>query len=221
MSNAPIKEWLELWHSLLNEPSIPPFKEPDDMAGVLADFRRDPECLAKAFKPLPHGEALLNRVKRCIDAESQHNGIYLVPDPLKATDDELKALVIDAIERGSQCCEINVPSYPINVVRRAITPSESVQAAPLVEELGDLYIEFAYDSRGLESEAMQFLSETLYTLAASFEVQGYCLTPLCPDEIRSIDPYAPQIELWLRGAHGVVRWKEDSDDLWVDIYVES
>ena len=49
-------------------------------------------------------------------------------------------------------------------------------SVPLVEALGDLDIGFAYDSRGIESEAMQFLSETLCTLAASFEVQGYCVS---------------------------------------------
>ncbi|MGY8771689.1 MAG: hypothetical protein ACKVH8_25000 [Pirellulales bacterium] len=190
------------------------------MAGVLADLRRDPDRLVKAFAPLPCGDSLLTRVELCVDAERLHDGIYLVPEPLEATDDELRELVVDALERGSQCCRIEVPSYPINVLRRARTPSESQRAAPLVEELGDLYIEFAYDSRGRESDAMQFLYETLYTLSASFEVQGYCLTPLCPEEIRRIDPYDPQIKLWLRGAHAVVRWNEGSDNLWVDIFVE-
>ena len=68
---------------------------------------------------------------------------------------------------------------------------------------------------------MQFLDETLYTLAASFEVRGYCLTPLCPDRIRRIDPYKPQIELWLRGALAAVRWEDGSHNLWVDVFVDS
>ena len=96
-----------------------------------------------------------------------------------------------------------------------------MNAAPLVEELGDLYIDIAYDSKSPECFAMQFLYETLYTLAASFEVRGYCLTPLCPKEIREIDPYLPQVELWLRSAHAVVRWRKGSSDNWVDIFVDS
>jgi hypothetical protein len=221
MAETTIREWLDIWYGLLADPSIPPFNEPDDMAGVLVDLRRYPDRLARAFAPLPSANELLARVKLCIDAAQHHDGMYLLPDPLVTTDDELRALVSDAIVRGSQCCGTDAPTYPINIIRRAITIAESQQAAPIVEELGDLYIGFSYDSRGLESEAMQFLSETLYTLAASFEVQGYCLTPLCPDEIRRIDPYKPQIELWLRGAHAVVRWGDDSDNLWVDVFVES
>ncbi len=222
MNTPKISEWLDLWHKLLDDPSIPPFKEPDDMAGVLADFRHNREVLTKAFNPLPSGEELLRRIKRCMEAESQAQGIYLVPDTLKCTsDEELLILTKDAIARGHECCGIEVPNYQINVIHRNITTEESMNSAPLVEELGDLYIDYSYDSRGIESEAMQFLNEALYTLAASFEVRGYCLTPLCPKEVRSIDPYEPQIELWLRGAQAVVRWNEDSDDLWVNIFVES
>ncbi len=221
MTEATVREWLDIWYGLLAETSIPPFKEPADMTGVLADLRRYPDRLAKAFAPLPCGNELLTRVKLCVDAAQHHDGMYLVPDALDTTDDELRALVADAIVRGSQCCGIDAPTYPINIIRRTITTTESQRAAVLVEELGDLYISFAYDSRGLASEAMQFLRETLYTLAASFEVQGYCLTPLCPDEIRRIDPYKPQIELWLRGAHAVVRWGDGCDNLWVDVFVAS
>ncbi len=54
MSKGKTDEWLKLWHQLLDDPSMQPFKEPRDMAGVLADFRHDPERLAKAFGPLPH-----------------------------------------------------------------------------------------------------------------------------------------------------------------------
>jgi hypothetical protein len=221
MAEATVREWLDLWHGLLGDPSTPPFNKPDDMAGVLADLRRYPDRLANAFTPLPCGDELLSRVQLCIDAEKHHDGIYLVPDALDTTDDELRALVADAILRGNQSCGIDPPTYPINIVRRSMTTSESRWAAPIVEELGDLYIGFAYDSRGLESEAMQFLRETLYTLAASFEVRGYCLTPLCPDHIRRIDPYKPQIDLWLRRAHAVVRWDDGSDNLWVDVFVDS
>ncbi len=221
MAEATVREWLDLWHGLLGDPSIPQFNKPDEMAGVLADLRRYPDRLANAFAPLPCGDELLSRVKLCIDAEMHHDGIYLVPDALDTTDDELRALVADSILRGSQSCRIDPPNYPINIIRRAMTPSESRRAAPIVAELGDLFIGFSYDSRGVENDAMQFLRETLYTLAASFEVQGYCLTPLCPDRIRRIDPYKPQIDLWLRGAHAVVRWEVGSDDLWVDVFVDS
>jgi hypothetical protein len=221
MAEAAVREWLDLWYGLLAEPSIPPFNEPDDMAGVLADLRRYPDRLVDAFAPLPCGDELLDRVKLCIDAAQNHHGMYLVPDALDATDDEVRALVADAIVRGSQSCGIDAPTYPINIIRRAITITESQQAAPIVEELGDLYIAFTYNSRGLESEAMQFLRETLYNLAASFEVQGYCLTPLCPDQVRRIDPYKPQVDLWLRGARPVVRWEDGSDKFWVDVFVDS
>jgi len=221
MAAATVREWLDLWHGLLGDPAIPPFNEPDDLAGVLADLRHYPDRLAKAFAPLPCGNELLSRVKFCIDAEKHDDGIYLVPGALDTTDDELRALVADAILRGSQSGGIVPPTYPINITRRAMTPCESGRAAPIAEELGDLYIEFAYDSRGLKSEAMQFLSETLYTLAASAEVRGYCLTPLCPDHIRRIDPYKPQIDLWLRRAQAVVRWDDGSDNLWVDVFVEA
>ncbi len=221
MAEANVREWLDIWYELLADSSVPLFNEPADMAGVLADLRRYPDRLASAFAPLPCGNELLARVKLCIDAEQHYDGIYLVPDAVDATDDELRALVADAIVRGSQCCGIDAPKYPINIIRRAITTAESKRAAPIVEELGDLYIGFAFDSRGLECEAMQFLRAPLYTLAASFEVQGYCLTPLCPDKIRRIDPYKPQIDLWLRGAHAVVRWSDGSDNLWVDVFVES
>ena len=221
MSNGKIKEWLNLWHRLLDDPSIQPFNEPRDLAGVLADFRRDPERLAKAFESLPHGEALLSRVKRCIGTERQHEGVYLVPDPVETSDDELRQLAVEALERGSRCCGIEVPNYPIHVVRRPMTSAESLKAALLVEELDDLYMTFPHDPGSPESEAMQFLSEILYTLASSFEVKGYCLTPLFSDDIRRIDPYEPQIELWSHGAHAVVRWANESDDPWVDIFVSS
>lgn len=219
MVNETVRGWLDLWHGLLHQPSIPPFKEPDDMAGVLADFRRDPDRMAKAFAPLPRGDELLTRVQLCIDAEQNHDGLYLVPDPLDATDDELRALVNDALVRGSKSCGIDVPPYPINILRRPLSTAEFSQMAPLIEELGDLYNKFAYDLRGDESDAMQFLNETLYTLAASFEVRGYCLTPLCPVKIRRIDPYEPQIKLWRRGAHAVVRWGKGSEPYWVDVFV--
>ena len=221
MAEESVREWLALWHRLLDEPDLPPFNEPDDMAGVLADLRRYPDRLASAFAPLPCGDELLARVTRCIDAAKQHDGIYLIPDPVDSTDDELRALVTESIARGCECCEIDPPSYPVHIKRRAITREESQQAAPLVEELGDLYIGFAFDGRGPESEAMHFLREALYTLAASFEVQGYCLTPLCPDEIRRLDPYQPQLELWLRGAQAVVRWDDNSDNYWIDVFVGS
>lgn len=221
MNESTLREWLDLWHGLLSDPAIPPFNDPDDMAGVLADLRHHPDRLANAFAPLPCGDELLSRIKLCIDAEKQHYGIYLVPAALDTTDDELRALVVDAIGRGSKCFGIAPPTYPVNIIRRAMTPSESCRSAPLVEELGDLYIGYAFDSRGRASEAMQFLRETLYTLAASVEVQGYCLTPLCPDQIRKIDPYKPQIDLWFRGAHAVVRWADGSEDLWVDVLVKS
>lgn len=221
MSEESIREWLNLWHKLLNDPSIPPFGDPEEMAGVLADLRRSPDRLAEALAPLPQGTELLTRAKRCIDAEQNHEGIYLIPRTIEATDDQLRDLVTDAISRGCQCCGTQVPAYPINIFRRSITVKEASQSAPLVEELGDLFIKFAYASDSLECQAMQFLSEALYTLAASFEVKGYCLTPLCPDEIRRIDPYEPQLELWLRGAQAVVRWSDDSKDLWVDVFVET
>lgn len=221
MGNHQIKEWLDHWYKLLGDQSIPPFSDPYDMAGVLADFRRRPEVLEMAFSPLPCSEELLARVMRCIEAETDCSGIYLVPEPIKASDDELIRLAKDTLERGHRCCDMDVPDYPINVFRRSIEPSESVKAAPLVEELGDLYIGFANDARGQESLAMKFLGETLYTLAGCFEVRGYCLTPLCPGEVREIDPYEPHLELWLRGAHAVVRWKDCSDDYWVDIFVRS
>ncbi|WP_417387135.1 hypothetical protein [Gimesia sp.] len=221
MVESTIRAWLDLWHELLDDPAIPPFQDPEEMAGVLADFRRDPERLAKAFTPLPLGDELLDRVRLCIETERNHAGIYLVPDAVEATEEELRVLVAEAIERGCQCCGIEVPDYPIHIQRRAMTSEESLASAPLVEELGDLYISLACNARGPESKAMQFLRETLYTLAASFEVQGYCLTPLCPPEIRAIDPYQPQFELWRRRAQAVVRWREGSPDLWVDVFVDA
>ncbi len=220
MAESSIQDWLDLWHRLLDQPTIPLFKSPDDMAGVLADLRRHPDRLAEAFAPLPCGDEVLARVKFCIESERHHEGMYLVPDVLQATDDELRALVNDALARGCQSCGIEVPAYPINIIRRAMTNEEIRWSGPILEELGDLYIKFAYDSRGLKSEAMQFLKEALYTLAASFEVKGYCLTPLCPDEIQRIDPYKPQVELWLRGALAVARW-DDSDRIWIDVFVDS
>ena len=220
MQMEPIREWLDLWHKLLDDPSLPPFEDPDEMAGVLADLRRSPDRLAKAFAPLPQGNQLLTRVKLCVDAERNHDGIYLIPQKLEATDEQLRALVTEAITRGHQCCGDVAPEYAINIIRRSITVKEASQSAPLVEGLGDLFIQLAHASDSIECEAMQFLSEPLYTLAASFEVQGYCLTPLCPDEIRRIDPYEPQIALWLRGALAVVRWNDDSNDPWVDVFVD-
>lgn len=220
MQREPIREWLDLWHKLLAEPSIPPFQELEEMAGVLADLRRSPDRLAEAFAPLPRGDELLARLKLCIDAERNHDGIYLIPQKIEATDEQLGELVAEAIARGYQCCGDVAPEYAINILRRSITVKEASQSAPLVERLGDLFIKFAHASDSIECEAMQFLSEPLYTLAASFEVQGYCLTPLCPDEIRRIDPYEPQIALWLRGALAVVRWSDDSKDPWIDVFVD-
>ena len=214
-----MREWLNLWYSFYEDPGFPPFTDPYDLAGVLADLRRDPRLLARAFDPLPHGDEVLGRVRRCVSAEHDHSGIYLVADPIEATDDEIRSLVTNALELGSQCCGLDIPKYTINVVRRVMSRSESYRSAPLVEELGDLYIEYAHDDRGPEGQAMQFLLETLYTLAASFEVQGYCLTPLCPAEVRRIDPYSPQIELWLRGVHPVLRWNDGCHEPWVDAFV--
>lgn len=220
MSKESIREWLDLWHKLLGDPSIPPFEDPEEMAGVLADLRRSSDRLAQAFAPLPQGSEILARVKRCIDAEQNHDGIYLIPQTIEATDDQLRNMVTDAITRGCQCCGVEAPAYPINIFRRSITIQEASQSAPLVEELGDFFIKFAYASESLECHAMQFLGEALYTLAASFEVKGYCLTPLCPEEIRQIDPYEPQIALWLRGAQAVVRWSDGGEDPWVDVFVD-
>ncbi len=221
MSEEPTREWLDTWHALLSDPSVPAFQDPEDMAGVLADLRRTPDRLAQAFAPLPCGNEVLSRIMRCIDAEQNHDGAYLVPKKIEATDDELRALVIDAIARGHQCCGVVAPTYAINVLRRSITSAESCQSAPLVEALGDLFIKLASASDSLECEAMSFLREALFTLAGSFEVEGYCLTPLCPNEIRCIDPYEPQLELWLRGALAVVRWSVDSKEPWVDVFVSS
>ena len=75
VSEATVREWLDIWYGLLAEPSIPRFNEPDDMAGVLADLRRFPDRLANAFAPLPCGDELLARVKLCIDAAQHHDGI--------------------------------------------------------------------------------------------------------------------------------------------------
>jgi hypothetical protein len=209
MRGEPKREWLDIWHQLLADPSIPPFQDPEDMVGILADLRRNPDRLAKAFAPLPRGQELLARVLRCVGAEQTHDGVYLIQKTVDATDEQLRALVIEAISRGCRSCGIVAPAYTINILRRSITNEESRQSAPLVEELGDLFHKFEYASNSVESQAMNFLSEALYTLAASFEVQGYCLTPLCPDEIRQIDPYEPQLALWLRGALAVVRWSDD------------
>jgi hypothetical protein len=220
MLTEPIRLWLDIWHQLLADPSIPPFQDPEDMVGVLADLRRNPDRLAKAFAPLPRGQELLTRVLLCVGAEQNHDGVYLIPKTVEATDEQLRALVTEAISRGCRSCGIVAPTYTINILRRSITNEESRQSAPLVEELGDLFNKFAYASNSIESEAMNFLSEALYTLAASFEVQGYCLTPLCPDEIRQIDPYEPQLALWLRGALAVVRWSDDLKDFWVDVFVD-
>ena len=76
MRKEPVREWLDLWHKLLDDPSIPPFEDRDEMAGVLADLRRSPDRLAEAFAPLPQGDELLTRVKLCVDAERNHDGIY-------------------------------------------------------------------------------------------------------------------------------------------------
>jgi|GEM_PF-6121126 len=218
MTNASIRQWLDLWHSLLDDPSIAPFHDPDDMAGVLADLRKRPDKLAAAFKPLPHGEALLARVERCIKGEIQPVGSYLDPKSIAASDEELIALVKDALELGCKCCDIDVPQCSIHIIRRAMTTEESSSCAPLIEELGDQYIAYAHTPRGRDSDAMLFLGEALYTLAASNVVRDYCLTPLCPDEARQIDPYRPQVELWFRRAQAVCRW--DSEDReWIDVFV--
>ncbi len=220
MSKDPIREWLDLWHQLLDDPSIPPFQDPEELIGVLADLRRKPDHLAKAFAPVPRGNELLKRVKLCVDAEPNHEGVYLVPQAVEATDEQLRELVVDAIARGYRCCGDVAPEYAINILRRSMTNEEACRSAPLVEGLGVLFIKFRYESDSLECKAMQFLSEALYTLATSFEVQGYCLTPLCPDEIRRIDPYEPQLALWLRGAQAVVRWNDGGREAWVDVFVQ-
>ena len=62
---------------------------------------------------------------------------------------------------------------------------------------------------------MHMLREALWTLAASFEVQNWCVTPLCPEEVRDLDPYAPQVELWLRGVSAGVKWNDDGDT-WIE-----
>lgn len=221
MTQSSTRKWLNLWHCLLDDPAIPPFKKPDEMAGVLADLRCDRERLAKAFQPLPCGEEILTRLQFCIGAEPDHETFYLVPSPLESTDDELRSLVLDSIHRASQCCGTEPPSYPIHIYRRTMTAEEWQRTSPLSEDLGDLYCGIPHESNGreIENEAMLFLSETLYTLAASFEVQGYCLTPLCPAEIRRIDPYEPQVQLWRRGAHAVIPWKKGDDDCSVEVYV--
>lgn len=130
---------------------------------------------------------------------------------------ELQALTREALERGCACCGLDVPDYRIEIERRSLPREAMASSAPLVEELGDLFIGEAHDRNGPESVAMQFLSEALYTLAASFEVQGYVLTQLCSDRVREIDPYAPQVELWRRGVKAVVQW-DDQGDTWVGVY---
>ncbi len=215
----PTRDWLDIWHKLLDDPAIPPFDAPDEMAGVLADLRHDPDRLLQAFAPLPRGDELLARVKICIGAQENQRGVYLIPKAKEATDSELRDLVLDAIARGCQCCRLSVPEYEINIHRRPITNAECCQSAALVEQLGDLYIKLSCDSNSLESEAMSFLRDPLYSLAASPEVQGYCLTPLCPEEIRRVDPYEPQVALWMRGARAVIRWSDDQAGIWVDIFV--
>lgn len=211
-----MRPWLDLWHELLGDPTIPRFSEPDDMVGVLADLRRDPQRLKQAFAPLPRGQELLRRVRRCIDAEADHGGVYLVPMSQQTSDAELLGLTREALERGCACCKLDVPDYRIEIQRCELPPEARTSSAPLVEELGDLFIAEKYDRAGVEPAAMQFLSEALYTLAASFEVRGYVLTPLCSERIRTIEPYEPQIELWLKGARAVIRWNDD--ETWVCVY---
>lgn len=210
------RSWLDHWYQLLGDPSLPAFDGPDDMAGVLADLRRDPARLAEAFAPLPQADALLQRVRYCVAAESDHGGVYLVPDPVAATDAELVALTRDALSRGHHALGTPVPEPRIDVHRREMTSEEASTSAPLIEELGDFYIELAYGGTHPENLAMRFLGETLYTLAASFAVRGWVLTPLCPEAVQAHDPWRPMVELWRRGAQVALRWNDDEE--WVDIF---
>lgn len=222
MANGKMNEWLRLWHRLLDDPSIEPFKEPGDMAGVLADWRHDPERLAKAFEPLPHGDEILSRLKRCIGTEAKEDSAhraYLVPAAMEASDNELRQLVVDALDRGSRCCGIEVPEHPVHIILRRITGEDLRNADYLVEGLDDFVMCSSIVPDSPEDEAVRFLSETLYALASNDVVKWYCLTPVYPEEVREIDPYEPQFELWKRGADAVVRWADDSEDVWVDVFV--
>lgn len=206
VDRALLAEWLGHWHALLNDPDIPPFREVESLAGVLADLRHDPDRLARASEPFPRGDEVLQRVCRCVEAQKGSDTLYLVPDPLDATDDELRALVADALQRGCACCGIEQPSYRVDIERRPLEPAEANDTAPLVEELGDKYIELTFSASEPTRTAMYFLREGLYALAASFAVQGYCVTPLCPPFVQQLDPYEPQLALWRRRALAVVNW---------------
>lgn len=212
-----MRQWLDHWHHLYDDPDLRSFRDPDDLAGVLADFRRDPDRLARAFAPLPAGPELLRRVRYCIDSESDSRGPYLVPDSRPASDTELTELAREALQRASQVCGNEPPNFRIVIHRREMTAQESQASAPLVEDLGGLYIELAYAGSGPEPTAMQFLNETLYTLAASFAVRGWCTTPLCPPHVQAADPWLPQLELWRRGALAVERWQ--GEDSWIAVFV--
>lgn len=211
-----MRRWLDHWHHVLDAPGVPRFEEPNDMAGVLADLRRHPPALDEAFAPLPKGNDILQRIRHCVSSETDHSGMYLIPDAVSLEDDTLRELVLDSLGRGHGVLEEPVPDYRIDILRRAMRRDERATSAPMVEGLGDLLIDVAYAAAEPENVAMQFLWETLYTLAASFAVVGWCSTPLCPDEIRSVDPWRPQMELWRVGARAVVRW--DGDSQWIAVY---
>lgn len=217
MTSENIQNWLNHWHTLLGCDDIEPFTDPDQMAGVLNDLSGDAAILEEAFRPLPRAHELLERIRYCIGDQKQLS-LYLTSKPLQSKDEDLNNLVVEALNLGYECLGSEVPDYKINIIRRQMNNDEMSNSGPLIEELGDEFIEYAHGDRGVESEAMQFLWETLYMLAASYEVSQYCMTPLCPDYVKRIDPMRPLVELWLRSAIPVVRWNDEGEE-WVDVFV--
>ncbi|MEM1416831.1 MAG: hypothetical protein AAGH15_18180 [Myxococcota bacterium] len=192
-----LHHWLEHWHGIL-EPGFA-FQEPEDLRGVLNDVRWEDPTLEALFAPLPAGEAVLARVRACRDCQAREDPRpYVIPRRVPSTDEELLALTRDALARSAESgCPHEAAA--LRIERRELTRAEWGLTAPLTEALGDLFITE-------RSVVATFLRETVYGLSACAAVRDYILTPTYGARLRAIDPWAPQFELWRRGADAVWTW---------------
>jgi hypothetical protein len=207
VDNTLLGAWLARWTVLAAPPGVV-FRTPDALAGVLNDVRHAPETLALLLSPLPQSADLLDRLAQVLAWERPGwDGAYVEPERVPATDEELVELAQDALDRARHFAEVEAEG-PVRVRRVELGPGDWAWAAPLTEAANDRFI---HAESGLPSDrrtAVQLLREPAYRLTADFGVLNWILTPLHAAELRQLDPYRPQVELWRRGARATVTWGE-------------
>ncbi len=201
------------------------FRDKDDLGPFFQEFRPDGQGLEDVFEGVPHGDQILDRLRRVYEVAGQtlNDMYFIVRVPQPATKSDVLFWTTRHLENMQKLAReaedeelFQMLGKPPNVAfmegpappRPKDWPQLPDLECMLIDSIGDFIGRLEpRDALGLT------LREAFYYIACDFHLLHYLLWPIYAECVMVTDPFAPYFSLWMHGID--IRYRSNTE---VEVY---